>query len=62
LAEVLRFSCDIGGHSERKIKEFSEYDFSFMKDYSELWYVDIQNQDIKDTFKMHLNSHRELSY
>jgi hypothetical protein len=39
LAEVFRYSCDISGHIDEKLKEFPNYDFSFMKDHSELWFI-----------------------
>jgi broad specificity phosphatase PhoE len=62
LAEVFRYSCDISNHNEAKIQNFPDYDFSFMKDHSELWFVDILSEHNKHTCKTHLSSESPLSF
>ena len=54
LAEVFRYSCDISNHIDEKLKEFPDYDFSFMKDQSELWFVDIPSEHLKNTCNSHI--------
>jgi broad specificity phosphatase PhoE len=44
LAEVFRFSCDISQHIEEKKKQFPKFDFTHMKDHSELWFIEILSE------------------
>jgi hypothetical protein len=62
LAEVFRFSCDISHHLDEKMKQFPHFDFGHMKDYSELWFVEILAQRHTESCLSHIEKHQPQTY